>query len=192
MASKGRYSAAAGGNVTVLDNSPKQLDQDRQVAEREHLDLATVEGDMADLSMFSDECFDIVVHPVSNVFAADVRPVWIESFRVLRHSGVLIAGFCNPVIFLFDYEEVEANGSFELCYSLPYSSVDHIDDRKLREYEKEGIPLEFGHTLQDQIGGQIAAGFAITGFYEDYDQEGTEPSLRSYMPTFIATRALKP
>ena len=84
--------AAAGGNVTVLDNSPKQLDQDRQVAERENLDLTTVEGDMADLSMFSDKSFDIIVHPVSNLFAADVRPVWREAFRVLRPSGILIAG----------------------------------------------------------------------------------------------------
>ena len=44
--------AAAGANVTVLDNSPRQLAQDRFVAERDSLDLKTVEGDMADLSMF--------------------------------------------------------------------------------------------------------------------------------------------
>src|SRR5688500_2989165 len=39
--------AAAGANVTVLDNSPKQLAQDRLVAERDSLTLETVEGDMA-------------------------------------------------------------------------------------------------------------------------------------------------
>jgi hypothetical protein len=43
--------------------------------------------------------------------------------------------------------------------------------------------------LADQIGGQIAAGFVLTGFYEDIDPD-TIPG--QYIPTFIATKALKP
>src|SRR5262249_18049228 len=39
------------------------------------------------------------------------------------------------------------------------------------------IALEFGHTLDDQIGGQIAAGFVITGFFEDLLQD--EPSSKN-------------
>src|SRR5919202_2391108 len=34
--------AAAGARVTVLDNSPKQLEQDRKVAERDALNLTTI------------------------------------------------------------------------------------------------------------------------------------------------------
>ncbi len=60
--------AAAGANVTSLDNSPLQLERDRQVAQRENLEITTIEGDMADLSMFSNEEFDLIFHPVSNVF----------------------------------------------------------------------------------------------------------------------------
>src|SRR5918999_1564628 len=82
--------AAAGANVTVLDNSPRQRAQDRFVAERDSLTLKTVEGDMADLSMFTGESFDVVFHPVSNLFVPQVRPVWEEAFRVLRHGGVLL------------------------------------------------------------------------------------------------------
>src|SRR5215212_2180684 len=59
--------AAAGARVTVFDNSPAQLAQDAAVAEREGLDLLTFEGDMADLSRFGDESFDLVFHPVSNL-----------------------------------------------------------------------------------------------------------------------------
>ena len=55
---QGPILAAAGAIVTVLDASPRQLDQDRAVAEREGLSLETIEGDMADLCMFADATFD--------------------------------------------------------------------------------------------------------------------------------------
>ncbi len=46
---------------------------------------------MRDLSRFPDASFDIVFHPVSNIFIDDVRPVWKECHRVLR-KGVC----CSP------------------------------------------------------------------------------------------------
>ena len=102
---QGPVLAAAGANVTVFDNSPKQLEQDRSVAERESLVIKTVEGDMADLSMFADGSFDLIIHPVSNIFVPDVNPVWAEAFRVLRPGGALLSGFMNPALFLFDHDE---------------------------------------------------------------------------------------
>ena len=50
-------------------------------------------------------------------------------------------------------------------------------------------PLEFGHTLEDQIGGQIDAGFVIAGFYED--RWPVHP-LDGHLPLFIATKVVKP
>jgi SAM-dependent methyltransferase len=93
---QGPLLAAAGANVTVLDNSPGQLARDRLVAEREALPLRTVEGDMRNLSEFADGESDLVFHPVSNLFVPEVRPVWTEAFRVLRKGGTLLAGFVNP------------------------------------------------------------------------------------------------
>src|SRR5215218_1019238 len=92
--------AAAGASVTVLDNSPLQLAQDRFVAEREALDLKTVQGDMRDLSAFADESFDLIFHPVSNLFVPELAPMWRECFRVLRPGGSLLAGFLNPDVYL--------------------------------------------------------------------------------------------
>jgi SAM-dependent methyltransferase len=180
--------AATGARVTVLDNSPQQLAQDRMVAERDGLTIATVEGDMADLSMFADHSFHLVVHPVSNVFVPDVRPVWAEAFRVLRPGGTLLSGFTNPVVYIFDQELVE-RGVFEVKYALPYSDLTSLAEEERQQYIDQEEPLEFGHTLEDQIGGQLDAGFVITGFFEDYAPD--EP-LSKYMPTFIATRAVKP
>jgi 2-polyprenyl-3-methyl-5-hydroxy-6-metoxy-1,4-benzoquinol methylase len=79
---QGPILAAAGANVTVLDASPAQLEQDRRVADREGLELRTVQGDMADL-LFPADRFALIFHPCSNGFVPDVRPVWREACRVL-------------------------------------------------------------------------------------------------------------
>ena len=180
--------AAAGACVTVFDNSPAQLAQDRFVAEREGLSIDTVEGDMADLSAFADNRFALIFHPCSNCFAPDIRPVWREAFRVLRPGGALLAGFSNPVLFMFDDAAAE-KGELIVRHAIPYSDQTSLTDEERRRYTDKNEPLAFGHTLEDQLGAQIDAGFWLTGFYEDRDP--THP-LAKYLPTFIATRALKP
>lgn len=189
---QGPILATAGAIVTVLDNSPAQLDQDRLVAQREGLHVETIEGDMADLSDLSDASFDLVVRPVSNVFVPDVHPVWREAYRVLGSKGVLMAGFNNPALYIFDVQLMSETGELEVKHPLPYSDTDYLSDERLRRADEHGSPLEFSHTLEDQIGGQVAAGFVITGFYEDHDLKGQETPLSRYMPTYIATRAVKP
>jgi SAM-dependent methyltransferase len=186
---QGPVLAAAGARVTVLDNSPNQLEQDCKVAEREGLEIKTVEGDMANLEMFPDESFDLIFHPVSNVFAPRIRPVWAEAYRVLREGGILLAGFPNPVIYLFDFDVVKNEGKLEVQYSIPYSDLESLSEEKRQRYLDAQEPLEFGHPLEDQIGGQLDAGFDLTGFYEDIHPDSL---LSRYIPTFIATRAVKP
>lgn len=183
--------AAAGARVTVFDNSPRQLDQDRLVADRDGLEMQFVEGNMADLSVFADDFFDFIFHPCSNTFASKVLPVWQECHRVLRSGGVLMAGFTNPMRFIFDDERKE-NGNLEVRYALPYSDLDHLDEEHIRDAVHTGKPLEFGHTLEDQIGGQLSAGLMLTGFYEDRFAESDNDLLSAFLNTFIATRAVKP
>jgi SAM-dependent methyltransferase len=173
--------------VTVLDNSPKQLAQDRLVAEREILSVETVEGDMRDLSMFPDGSFDLVFHPCSNMFVPEVRPVWREAFRVLRPGGALLSGFFNPAYFIFDPFKAEA-GQLEVRHRVPYSDSGSLTADELRRFTDKDEPLVFGHTLDDLIGGQLEAGFLMTGFYEDVFPESP---LSSYLPCFVATRAIK-
>lgn len=185
---QGPILAAAGARVTVLDNSPAQLARDREVAIREGLAVETVEGDMRDLSMFAAGRFDLIVHPVSNCFVPDVRSVWREAFRVLRPGGGLLAGFCNPVLYLFDDARAE-KGELDVRHTVPYSDLTSLTDEERRRYTDAGEPLVFGHTLEDQIGGQVEAGFVLAGFYEDRDP--SHP-LGRYIAAFIATRAVKP
>jgi len=182
--------AAAGAKVTVFDNSPKQLDQDRFVANRDGLEMRFVEGDMADLSIFTDESFDLIFHPCSNTFVPKVNPVWRECYRVLQNGGILMAGFTNPLRYMFDDERKE-NGNLEVRYPLPYSDLDHVDEDHIRTAIEDGKPLEFGHTLEDQIGGQLRAGFVLTAFFEDRYPESDNDPLSAFLDTFIATRAIK-
>jgi SAM-dependent methyltransferase len=185
---QGPILAAAGATVTVFDNSPRQLAQDRMVANRDGLILQTVEGDMRDLSQFADASFDLIVHPCSNMYVPDVQLVWAEAYRVLRPGGALLAGFLNPVLYTFDQQLAES-GVLQVKYALPYSDLTSLSEAERQQYIDEGDALEFGHTLAAQIGGQLAAGFLLAGFYED---RRSGVSLARYMPTHLATRALKP
>jgi SAM-dependent methyltransferase len=180
--------AAAGAAVVVLDNSPAQLAQDRLVAEREGLELRTVQGDMADLSAFPGGRFGLVFHPCSNCFAPAVRPVWREAFRVLRPGGVLLAGFANPALYIFD-DALAEQGELRARYAVPYSDLTSLTEEERRRYTDKGEPLVYGHTLEDQIGGQCDAGFVLTRLYEDRDPKHP---LARFLPTFLATRAVKP
>lgn len=180
--------AAAGANVTVLDNSPKQLERDRMVAKREGLSIRTIQGDARDLSMLADESFDLVFHPVSNLFIPQVRPIYREAFRVLRHGGILLAGFMNPVVYAFPYDALDGKEPLTVKFKLPYSDTEQLPAAELEKLIADKVPLEHSHTLTDQLGGQLDAGFFLTGLYEDYH---TEMTLSQFMPTYIATRALK-
>jgi len=183
--------AAAGARVTSFDLSDEQLACDRLVANREGLELTCLRGNMADLSVLHDGAFDLIFHPVSNVFAEDVRPVWTECFRVLRPGGVLLAGFMNPIFFLFDHDHALASGQLTVKYRLPYSDLTNPDPVAKERWLQSGESVNFSHSLDAQIGGQLAAGFVITGFYEDGWSDEVTP-LNRHSPMYLATRALKP
>jgi len=185
---QGPVLAAAGARVTVFDNSPAQLKQDQLVAERESLTLRIVEGDAADLSAFADGSFDLVFNPCSTVFMPDVRVVWKECHRVLRRGGILMTGSMNPVHYIFDLYKAD-EGSLEVTHSIPYSDLTSIPKEDLDELVEKGLPVEFGHSLSDLLGGQCDAGFVITDMYEDYMLDSP---LHNYHPSYVATRAIKP
>jgi SAM-dependent methyltransferase len=183
---QGPVLAAAGAAVTVFDNSPAQLGRDQEVAAREGLAIATVLGDMRDLSSLADASFDVVFNPVSNVFCPDLAPVWREAFRVLRPGGTLLTGFLNPDIFIFDLAALDA-GEFVVRHRIPYSTLD-LPDAERRQAYADG-PIEYSHSLTEQIGGQLAAGFTLTHLVEaPHHADATA----RYMPGYIATRGIRP
>ncbi|MGE3180358.1 MAG: class I SAM-dependent methyltransferase [Phycisphaerae bacterium] len=185
---QGPILAAAGAVVTVFDNSAKQLEQDRLVANRESLEIALEQGDMADLSRFADASFDLIFHPCSNCFVPDIAPVWRECARVLRVGGALLTGFTNPAMYIFDEQKAEKEKVLEVRHALPYNELTDLTDAERQYYVDRNEPLIFGHTLEQQIAGQLAAGFVLTDLFEDRNPTHI---LSKHMPTFVATRAEK-
>ena len=173
---------AAGASCTVLDYSEKQLESERMVAEREGYHIEIVRADMTKPLPFADETFDMIIHPVSNCYVEEVLPIWRECYRILKKGGRLLAGLDNGINFLFNEED-----EGRVVYSLPYNPLQ--DPKQLEEGIQNGWGVQFSHTLDEQIRGQIQAGFALKDLYEDTDGVGF---LHEHgVPTFWATLAIK-
>ena len=142
---------------------------------------------MKDLSCFEDQSFDLIVHPCSNCFVDEIQPVWNEAYRVLKSGGSLLSGMTSPVTYLMD-PYLEKEGVFQLKYSMPYSDLTSLAPEERETYFRDE-PIHFGHSLEDQIGGQLAAGFQISGFYED-DWDGKGP-IDKHLKSFFVTCAVK-
>ena len=173
---------AAGAVCTVLDYSEKQLESERLVARREGYDISVIRADMTEPLPFADETFDLIVHPVSNCYVQAVKPLFRECFRVLKRGGALLGGYDNGVNFLVDEQEKE------IVFSLPF---DPLSNPAQRAYlEKNGDGMQFSHTLEEQLGGQLEAGFQITDLFEDRNSAGRLHEMN--IPSFFAVRAIKP
>lgn len=174
--------AALGAVCTVLDYSEKQLQSERDVADREGYDINIVRADMTKPLPFSDESFDFIFHPVSNCYIEDVVPVWRECFRILKKGGVLLAGLDNGINYAFNDEETALENK------LPYNP---LKNPKLYEDALQGgWGIQFSHTIEEQVGGQLKAGLVLTDIYHDVNSSGP---LRDFnVPSFNATRAVKP
>jgi 2-polyprenyl-3-methyl-5-hydroxy-6-metoxy-1,4-benzoquinol methylase len=188
---QGPILAGLGANVTVYDFSSNQLSLDRRAAEKYGLEINTEQGDMRDLSCFPDESFDIVLHPASNMFVDNILPVWRECYRVLRPNGRLIATSLNPIAFAFGRDQLDITDTPTLRFSVPYSDLESLKPEELNAKIENGEILEYGHSLEDIIDGQLRCGFVLKGFQEGYWGEAHEVKADKKFPQYLITYSVK-
>lgn len=158
------------------------------VAAREEIEITTVRVDMTQPFSFEDESFDIIFCPVSNIYISVLENMWQESYRVLKQGGLLMVGYMNPWIYMYDGDDVWDFPDRELMlkYALPFDSRELEAEGKLVINPEYGY--EFSHTLEGQIRGQLQAGFAMIDFYESKDPRNR---LSKYGSDYLANLSIK-
>lgn len=173
--------SALGAQCAVLDYSSKQCESERIVAKREGYDVNVIQGDMTQRFPFEDGTFDLIFHPVSNCYVEEVKPIFKECYRVLKKGGILLCGLCYDFPYIFDESETK------MKYKLPFNPLK--DPVAYDDSIKNDWGISFSHSIEEQIGGQLEAGFILTNIYDDTSGTGV---LHEYnVATFFATRAVK-
>lgn len=174
--------AALGAECTVLDYSPRQLASEELVAKREGYDICIIRADMTKPLPFQDGEFDLIFHPVSNCYVAEVKPIFRECYRILKPGGTLLCGLGNEVNYLVNEDETA------IVNAMPFDPLKNEDQR--RQLEADDCGMQFSHTVEEQLGGQLEAGFLLTHLYGDTNGEGRLHEMN--VETYLATRAVKP
>lgn len=173
--------AALGAECTVLDYSEKQIESERIVADREGYEITIIRADMTKRLPFDDDTFDLIFHPVSNCYVEAVLPIWKECYRVLKKGGRLLSGLDNGFNYVFDDDETT------VCNSLPFNPLKNEEQMRCLQQNDDGI--QFSHTAEEQLTGQLRAGFRLADLYEDTNGVG---NLHEHnVPTYWATLAIK-
>jgi SAM-dependent methyltransferase len=170
-----------GADVTVFDLSDIQLERDRQAATHPALHVETIQGDMRDLSVFSDGFFDIIWQPYSVNFVPSVEPVFREVARLLKPGGTYFLQFANPFVRAVDDEAWDGNAyplnrpyldGEEVTKYFPHWDVTQPDGTQA----KLESPYEFRHTLGTVMNTLVDNGFVFLGLWEwQVGEKGPQP-----------------
>ncbi len=167
-----------GADVTVYDLSDVQLERDRQGAAHHNLKVATIHGDMRDLSGLPADDFDIVWQPYSINFVPEVNSVIRGVARILRPGGIYYLQFANPFVQNVDDEAWNGsayplNGTYrdgeDLSVYFPHWDVDQPDGTRIQLES----PHEFRHTLGTMMNTLVRYEFSFLGLWEWMKRDDT-------------------
>ena len=99
---------------------------------------------------------------------------------MLKKGGVLLGGYDLAFNYLFDDEG-------KIVYDLPFdplSNPKHYEDSPKNDWG-----IAFSHSLEENIGGQLKAGFRISDLYEDTSGEGFLHY--HHVASFMAIKSIK-
>lgn len=92
-----------------------------------------------------------------------------------------MGGYDIGINYVFDDQEER------VTYSLPFNPLK--DEKLYEESMKNDWGIQFSHTLEEQLGEQLKAGFRLVDLYEDTNGEGNLHE--HHIPSYVAVRAVK-
>ncbi len=100
----------------------------------------------------------------------------------------MLSGLDNGFNFIVDEEDCFGdNKEIMIKNKLPYNPL--RDEELYKESVEKNWGIQFSHSINDQIGGQLRAVFILTDIFDDTNGRGALHELN--IPTFFATRATK-
>ena len=179
--------AAGGAKVTSVENSPAQLQLDKDAATDNGLTVECILADMQALDFLGGRTFDRIFVGLGLQFIESPSLVWKSAASLLASGGQLLSALVNPVQYLFEWPGY-ADGEFRVAHALPYSDLHSLTPEQRLARFAEADPLEFGHTFEELLGDQCEAGFQIQGFIED---NAPSDPFSKYMASYFVVNARK-
>jgi SAM-dependent methyltransferase len=186
--------AELGAATTLFDISKRQLATVRALARDRGTKLRFVQGDMRDLSAFTDGEFDIVSHHHSMVFVPDASRVIGEVARVLAPGGIYVFSTMHPVALRMQETWTGTGWGLKQRYfdDGPIPFEDAVWD--FGKVKVEARTLEYGHRTSDLVNACAKNGLLVDGLWEySPSYEGGEPGsadeLERCLPAYLEIRA---
>jgi ubiquinone/menaquinone biosynthesis C-methylase UbiE len=184
--------AAAGAHVTVVDFSSAMLNLDHEVAAETGLSFRICEGSMDNLSMLGDAEFDLVIHPVSTCYVADVQRVFQEVARVTRPNGLYVSQHKQPGSLQASLHPLAGGYVISERYYRQAPLASESGSNLIREPQTQ----EYIHRWEELIGGMCRAGFLIEDLVEPNHADpaaalGSFGHRSSYLAPYVRIKARK-
>lgn len=99
----------------------------------------------------------------------------------MKKGGILLCGLSTEINYLVDENEEK------IVFSMPFNPLKNKEHKEFLEKFDGGY--QFSHTLSEQLGGQLKAGFTLTNIEDDTNGVGRLHEMN--ISTYIMTRAIK-
>jgi SAM-dependent methyltransferase len=186
--------AELGAATTLFDISKRQLATVRALARDRGTKLRFVQGDMRDLSAFTDGEFDIISHHHSMVFVPDATRVISEVARVLAPDGIYVFSTMHPVALRMQETWTGTGWRLKQRYfdDGPISFQDAVWE--FGKVRVEARTLEYGHRTSDLVNACAKNGLLVDGLWEyspSYagGEPGSADELERCLPAYLEIRA---
>jgi len=163
-----RIFARLGAKMTGIDISPKLIAHARDAEKKEPLGIRYEVTSFADLSIYPDASFDLILSTMALMDGADFDGAVREIYRVLRWGGDFYFSITHPCFMTpgFGWTAFQDDPNVKLTVSEYFSKKQWIETWRFSQLPQpqdvpEFVVPNFGRTLSDYINPLLNSGFRL-------------------------------